>query len=80
MTELVWVTRIYSKNFITDFFQNLKNIVGGRLKGYEKMVDECLKDVWIEFKRKYNGAKNLRVDLEHLTTGSILITITGERS
>ena len=80
MTELVWVTRIYTKDFVTDFLQSLKNIIGGRLKSYEKMVDKCIEDTWTEFKKKYNGAKNLRTDIEHLTTGAILVTITGERS
>ena len=78
MSELVWVTRIYTKNFMTDFFQGLKNIIGGRLKAYENMVDDCMKETWGEFKKKYPKASNLRTDIEHVTTGAILVTITGE--
>ncbi len=78
MKELVWKNRVYTKNFITDFFQNIKNIVGGRLKHYEKLLDTAISETWEEFKRDYPNAENIRVDTEHMVQGSIMVTITGE--
>ena len=78
MKELVWVNRVFTKNFVTDFFQEIKNIVGGRLKSYEKMMDKAIKETWEEFKQKYPKAENIRVDTEHMVHGSIMVTITGE--
>jgi uncharacterized protein YbjQ (UPF0145 family) len=31
---------VQSRNFVSDFGATIKNIVGGRLKTYEKMMDE----------------------------------------
>jgi len=78
MKELVWKNRIYTKNFITDFFQNIKNIVGGRLKNYEKMLNTAISETWEEFKTSYPAAEHIRVDTEHMVNGSIMVTITGE--
>ena len=38
---LVSGSTIQSKNFVSDFGQGLKNIVGGELKGYTKMMDKA---------------------------------------
>jgi len=76
--ELVWVNRVYSKNFVTDFFQNMKNIIGGRLKAYEGMMNDAIEDCWKEFKQRYPEAKNLKVDTEQLVHGTVMVTITGE--
>lgn len=78
MIELVWKNRIYTKNFVTDFFQSIKNIVGGRLIQYEKMLDTAIKETWEEFKKDYPTACNIKVDTEHMVHGSIMVTITGE--
>ncbi|KKM71220.1 hypothetical protein LCGC14_1432730 [marine sediment metagenome] len=51
MKELVWKNRVYTKNFVTDFFQSIKNIVGGRLKHYEKLLDTAISETWEEFKK-----------------------------
>lgn len=62
--KLVWVSRIYSKDFITDFFQDLKNIVGGRLGAYEKMLNKAIEETWKEFSKKYPTARRLKLDHE----------------
>ena len=78
MSQLVWTTRIFTKNFVSDFLENVRNILGGRLKRYESMIDECIEETWEEFHEKYPTAHNIRVDSEHFTTGAYMVTITGE--
>ena len=75
--ELKHCVRVYSKNFITDFLQDLKNIIGGRLKAYENMMSVAIEETWQEFKSKYPNAENIRVDTEQLGQGSVMVTITG---
>lgn len=78
MAVLVWKNRVWTKSFVTDFFQSIKNIIGGRLKQYEEMIDTAIKETWTEFNKDYPNAKNIRVNTEHLVTGAILVTITGK--
>ena len=78
MIELVWKNRVYARNFMTDFFQNIKNIIGGRLKNYEEMLNTALKETWEDFKKDYPTAENIKVDTEHMVQGTIMVTITGE--
>lgn len=75
--KLVWVNRIYSKNFITDFIQEFRNIVGGRLKGYEDLMNHAYTETWKEFNKKYPSAEHIKVDVEHMVKGTIMISITG---
>lgn len=75
---LVWKVRIYTKNFVIDFLQNIKNIVGGRLKNYEELLNKSISETWNDFNNCYPNAKNIRVDTEHMINGSIMVTITGE--
>ena len=53
MEKIVWVTKVVSRNFISDFGEGLKNIMGGRLKNYERMLDKTLNEVTGEFYNKY---------------------------
>ena len=78
MTHLVWINRVYSKNFITDFFQKLKNIVGGRLKAYEEMINEAIQDTTDEFENTYPDAINKKLDIEQLSDNAVMVVITGE--
>lgn len=78
MVRLVWVNRIYTKNFITDFLQTMRNIVGGRMKAYERMLDQAVRETHKEFQKKYPTAQNLRLDTEHMTEGSIMVVISGQ--
>lgn len=78
MNKLVWVNRVYTKDFITDFFQDIRNIVGGRQKMYEQMINNAIQDCWDEFHKQYPHATNFRVDTEHMKDGAVMITITGE--
>lgn len=76
--RLVYTRRIYTRNFVTDFLERLKNIVGGRLKQYEKMMDKAIGETNKEFNEKYPGAMNLHMDTEAFMDGGLMVTITGE--
>ncbi len=77
MEKIVWITRVISRNFVSDFIAEAKNILGGKLKTYEKMLDNSLKEVTKEFYKKYPEAKQLRIEFTEFTNGSLAIIVHG---
>ena len=75
--KIVWVTQVISRNFMSDFLSQLKNIVGGRLKSYENMINNSLEKVTEEFYTKYPDAKDLRIEFTEFTGGAMAITVHG---
>lgn len=75
--KIVWITKVISRNFITDFISNANNILGGRLKSYEKMIDKTLIEVNSEFNKKYPLAKDIRMEITEFTNGAMAIIIHG---
>jgi len=77
MEQIVWVTKVVSRNVVSDFLSNLKNIVGGRLKSYERMIDNQLKEVTKEFHHKYPESKEVRIEFTEFTQGALAIIVHG---
>jgi len=73
---------INTKNFVKDFFSDVKSLVGGELKEYTKMMDEARQ---IAIKRmvdeaETNGADaiiNIRIASSAITTGAAEILVYG---
>jgi len=77
MEKIVWVTKVISRNFMSDFIANAINILGGRLKTYEKMLDLSLNSSVEEFYKKYPGAKQIRIEFTEFTNGALAIMVHG---
>ena len=77
MEKIVWKTKVISRNFMTDFISNAKNIIGGQLKSYEKMIDRTLESVTEEFYKEYSQAKDIRIEFTEFTGGAMAITVHG---
>jgi len=74
----VFITRVISKNFITDFVQQMRNIVGGRMKSYEKMLDDEIKDAFNELYKVYPTVFNTNFRLQEFTAGAMAIMVYGD--
>ena len=77
MEKIVWVTKVISRNFMSDFIANAKNILGGRLKTYEKMLNKALDDVTKEFYEKYPKATQVRIEFTEFTNGALVVIVHG---
>lgn len=79
MTEekIVWISKVISRNFMSDFGANVRNILGGRLKTYEKMLNKSLTDITEEFYEKYPLAKQIRIEFTEFTNGALAIIVHG---
>jgi hypothetical protein len=72
------ITRVYTKNIVTDSFQSIRNIFGLRLRGYETMINNGTKEL-IEFaENKFGDISYWKLNINPLTNGSVMITIYGE--
>lgn len=71
------ITKVFTKNIVTDSFQGIRNLFGLRLRGYEKMINQGTKELIDEAELLYN-IKWFRLNINPLVKGSVMITIYGE--
>ena len=71
------ITRVATKDIITDSFQGLRNLFGLRLRGYEHMINKNLKEITELAEAQYD-VKWYRFSINPLTNGSVMITMYGE--
>ena len=75
----VYSIRVFSRNFIDDFGADLKNIVGGRLGTYERMLKLAFKEVTDELYEK-NGSdvRNVKFEVTEFGNKSMAVIAYGE--
>ena len=71
------IVRVVTKDLITDSFQSLRNLFGLRLRGYEKMLNKSVQQIFDEMNLRYK-VKWFRMQINPLTNGSAMIIIYGE--
>ena len=72
------ITKVYTRNIVTDSFQGIRNIFGLRLRGYEKMITQAMNEITKEAELKYSNMKWHRYSINPLGNKSVMITIYGE--
>jgi uncharacterized protein YbjQ (UPF0145 family) len=77
MTKIVWKTKVLSRNFVSDFGATLKNIIGGNLKTYEKLVNEAIKQATDELLAEYPKVKEVKMQITEFQNASISVTVYG---
>ena len=76
-TKKFALTRVVTRDVVTDAFQGIRNFFGFRLRGYEIMVNRHLKELLEEMELKYK-VDWWRIEVNPLTNGSAIIVIYGE--
>ena len=71
------MTRVVTKDLITDSFQGLRNLFGLRLRGYEKMLNKHINEIIRTTELVYT-IDWFRLSVNPITNGSVMITIYGE--
>jgi len=71
------ITRVVTKDIITDSFQGIRNLFGLRLRGYEQLLNKNLKEMTSEMELKYI-IDWYRIIINPLTNGSAMIIFYGE--
>ena len=75
--KLVHETRVISRNFMTDLVQTMVNIIGGRLKSYEKMIDNEIKKATEALTKRHPDVFNVNIRIQEFTAGALLIVVHG---
>jgi len=71
------ITRVVTKDIITDSFQGIRNLFGLRLRGYKNIINETIAKLLEEAELTYNISW-FRLSINPLVSGSCMITIYGE--
>ena len=77
MKDKFSITRVVTRDVITDFIQIIRNLFGMRLKGYEDVISTNIRELIKESEKKYK-IDWWRLSINPLTHSSIMITIYGE--
>ena len=71
------ITRVVTKDIVTDSFQSIRNHFGLRLRGYEKMLNKNINEI-IQVAETQYSIKWFRLSINPLTNGSAMLTVYGE--
>ncbi len=72
------LTRVVTRDIVTDAFQSIRNLFGMRLRGYEERIQKTIDLLLEEMRLKYKVSW-YRLEVNPLTKGSIVIVLYGER-
>jgi len=70
------VTKVYSRNIITDWVQKIRNIFGLELTAYTNVIDQGVTEL---LRETPSQKKWFKIDVEQISTGGFLIMIYGEK-
>lgn len=76
-TEKFSITRVVTRDVITDILQAIRNVFGMRLTGYEEIISKNINELIKSMDRKYI-VEWWRLSVNPLTYSSVMITIYGE--
>ena len=74
----ITITKVVSRDFITDFIAKFQNMVGANLTGYEKMVKKGMNQIQEELNNKKIKLNWYRYEITQLTNGAVSITLYGD--
>ena len=72
------ITRVVTRNIVTDSFQSIINLFGLRLRGYENMISETIQEITKLSKELYPKQNWYRLVVNPLGKQSVMIIIYGE--
>lgn len=74
----VFAVRVLTKDMITDTFATWRSIIGGRVKSYEKVIEQALSGAYGELYKQYPGIKNVRFATTEMIKDGCEIIAYGE--
>ena len=77
MNKIVWKTKVNSRNFISDFGADLKNIIGGKLRAYEVMIDKAIEEASSELTKEYPNVQDIKFQITEFSNKSVAVIVYG---
>jgi len=74
----IFKVRVVTKDVVSDMFARFRSIIGGRVKSYERVIQEALDDAYNELKKEYPNVKNVRFGTTEMLNDGAEIIVYGE--
>lgn len=74
----IFKVRVVTKDVVSDMFARFRSIIGGRVKSYERVIQEALDDAYNELKKEYPNVKNVRFGTTEMLNDGAEIVVYGE--
>ena len=78
MVKTVFKVRVITKDVLSDAFARFRSIIGGRVKAYEKVIQENLEDAYHELVLQFPNVKNIRFGTTEMIADGAELIIYGE--
>jgi uncharacterized protein YbjQ (UPF0145 family) len=80
--ELLMVVSVMAANVVKDIRENIRNLVGGRMVHYEKLVDAAVQTALDDLARKaqergYDGVIGVKISHPSLVDGGVEVVVYG---
>lgn len=79
MSNVVYLRKVVTKNFIADFIAVVQNFLGLNLVSYESLIDKGMEQINKEITDKKLKMKWFRLEITELTNGSLVLLYYGEK-
>jgi uncharacterized protein YbjQ (UPF0145 family) len=80
MVKTVFKVRVITKDVLTDAFARFRSIIGGRVKAYEKAIQDALEDAYHELVLEFPDVKNVMFGTTELIADGAELIVYGEVS
>jgi len=78
--KTVFKVRVVTRDMITDFFARFRSILGGRVKSYEKAIQNAIDESYQELLSEWPNVKNVRFGTTEMLSDAAEIIVYGEVS
>jgi uncharacterized protein YbjQ (UPF0145 family) len=80
MVKTVFKVRVITKDVLTDAFSRFRSIIGGRIKAYEKAIQEGIEDAYHELIIEFPNISNIKFGTTEMLNDACELIIYGEVS
>lgn len=80
--ELLVVVTVYAANIVKDVRENIRNLVGGRMGHYEKLIQTAVEQTLADLEQKakdkgYDGVLGVKVNHPVVVDGGVEVIVYG---
>lgn len=77
--KMITISKVVTKNFVSDWWASIQNIIGSNLTTYENMSKEAIKQIQDELEEQDIKLKWFRYEITQLTNGALMVMLYGEK-
>jgi uncharacterized protein YbjQ (UPF0145 family) len=80
--ELLVVVTVYAANVVNDVRENIRNLIGGRMGHYEKLIQTAVEQALVDLDKKarekgYDGVIGVKIIHPNVVDGGVEVVVYG---